>query len=152
MAGISDDVENLRVNRGDFMNALEEVHPAFGVSEEELLQVIQNGIIRFDKYVDVGLTFFKPYPCIHDFYHHRSSSGQVNFLLNKFVHQHVRLLSVFYCMVRPDPGKRPLGLRLHKLLSSLSLNWCLLMGWWGIRKIRRLLPFKKSSLTAIKVH
>ncbi|KAE9409810.1 AAA-domain-containing protein [Gymnopus androsaceus JB14] len=52
MAGISDDVENLRVNRRDFMNALEEVHPAFGVSEEELLQVIQNGIIRFDSVVD----------------------------------------------------------------------------------------------------
>ncbi|KAF9464799.1 P-loop containing nucleoside triphosphate hydrolase protein [Collybia nuda] len=52
MAGISDDVENLRVNRTDFMNALEEVHPAFGVSEEELQQVIQNGIIHFDTVVD----------------------------------------------------------------------------------------------------
>ncbi|KAF9034973.1 AAA-domain-containing protein [Hymenopellis radicata] len=48
MAGIGDDVENLRVNRDDFMHALEEVHPAFGVSEEELQQVIQNGIIHFD--------------------------------------------------------------------------------------------------------
>uniref|UniRef100_D8PQM9 Vesicular-fusion protein SEC18 n=1 Tax=Schizophyllum commune (strain H4-8 / FGSC 9210) TaxID=578458 RepID=D8PQM9_SCHCM len=52
VAGISDDVENLRVNRGDFMNALEEVHPAFGVSEEELAQVIQNGIIHYDTSVD----------------------------------------------------------------------------------------------------
>ncbi|KAG5648754.1 hypothetical protein DXG03_000101 [Asterophora parasitica] len=52
MAGISDDVENLRVNRGDFLHALEEVHPAFGVSEEELQQVIQNGIIHFDSVVD----------------------------------------------------------------------------------------------------
>ncbi|GAW01008.1 vesicular-fusion protein SEC18 [Lentinula edodes] len=52
MAGISDDVENLRVNRRDFMSALEEVHPAFGVSEEELLQVIQNGIIHFDPIID----------------------------------------------------------------------------------------------------
>ncbi|KAJ7591439.1 vesicular-fusion protein SEC18 [Mycena floridula] len=52
MAGISDDVENLQVNRLDFLNALEEVHPAFGVSEEELLQVIQNGIIHFDAVVD----------------------------------------------------------------------------------------------------
>ncbi|OCB85381.1 AAA-domain-containing protein [Sanghuangporus baumii] len=47
MAGISDDVENLRVNREDFLSALEEVHPAFGVAEEELQQVIQNGIIHF---------------------------------------------------------------------------------------------------------
>jgi len=34
------------------MNALEEVHPAFGVSEEELQQVVQNGIIRYDTVVD----------------------------------------------------------------------------------------------------
>jgi len=52
MAGISDDVENLRVNRDDFLHALDEVHPAFGVSEEELEQVIQNGIIHFDPAVD----------------------------------------------------------------------------------------------------
>jgi vesicle-fusing ATPase len=49
MAGISEDVENLRVNRDDFINALEEVHPAFGVSEEELQQVIQNGIIYYNE-------------------------------------------------------------------------------------------------------
>ncbi|KAI0065735.1 AAA-domain-containing protein [Artomyces pyxidatus] len=52
MAGISDDVENLRVNWNDFMNALDEVHPAFGVSEEELAQVVQNGIIHFDDVVE----------------------------------------------------------------------------------------------------
>lgn len=52
MAGISDDVENLRVNRQDFLMALTEVHPAFGVSEEELEQVIQNGIIHYDPIVD----------------------------------------------------------------------------------------------------
>lgn len=59
MAGISDDVENLRVNRSDFLHALDEVHPAFGVSEEELQSVIQNGIIRFDSNVDVR-PFFLP--------------------------------------------------------------------------------------------
>jgi vesicle-fusing ATPase len=52
MAGISDDVENLRVNRGDFLNALEEVTPAFGVAKEELEQVVQNGIIHFDNVID----------------------------------------------------------------------------------------------------
>ncbi|KAF8267436.1 AAA-domain-containing protein [Lactarius quietus] len=52
MAGISDDVENLRVNAGDFANALDEVHPAFGVAEEELAQVVQNGIIHYDVVVD----------------------------------------------------------------------------------------------------
>lgn len=35
MAGISDDIDKLQVNRADFLQALDEVHPAFGVSEEE---------------------------------------------------------------------------------------------------------------------
>lgn len=34
LAGISDDVENLRVNRDDFLNAMEEVQPAFGAAKE----------------------------------------------------------------------------------------------------------------------
>lgn len=55
MAGISNDVEDLRVNRFDFMNAFGEVQPAFGVAEEELQQVIQNGIIRFAPHVDVRI-------------------------------------------------------------------------------------------------
>lgn len=54
MAGISEDVENLQINRQDFMMALDEVHPMFGVSEEELQQVVQNGIIHFDRVIDVG--------------------------------------------------------------------------------------------------
>ena len=65
MAGISDDVENLRVNRGDFMNALEEVHPAYGVSEEELQQVIQNGIIHYNDEVKVRkLVSIPPLPTL----------------------------------------------------------------------------------------
>jgi len=53
MAGISNDVDKLRVNRDDFMLALTEVQPAFGVSEEELQAVIQNGIIHYDDQVKV---------------------------------------------------------------------------------------------------
>ena len=53
MAGISDDVENLRVSRGDFLDAFGEVQPAFGVAEEELQGVIQNGIIHYAPHVDV---------------------------------------------------------------------------------------------------
>ncbi|KAI0030677.1 AAA-domain-containing protein [Vararia minispora EC-137] len=52
VAGISDDIENLRVNREDFLHALDEVQPAFGVSEEELQQVVQNGIIHYDANVN----------------------------------------------------------------------------------------------------
>ncbi|KZT60754.1 vesicle-fusing ATPase [Calocera cornea HHB12733] len=52
MAGIAEDINDLRVNRGDFMHALDEVHPMYGISEEELTSVVQNGIIHFDPVVD----------------------------------------------------------------------------------------------------
>lgn len=47
MAGIKDDVANLKVRRDDFINALDEVKPAFGVAEEQLEDCIQQGIIHF---------------------------------------------------------------------------------------------------------
>ena len=52
VAGVSDDIENMKVNRADFMNALEEVKPAFGVSEEELATAVRGGILRFSPYID----------------------------------------------------------------------------------------------------
>ncbi|KAI3620161.1 hypothetical protein CBS9595_002128 [Malassezia furfur] len=55
VAGISDDVENMRVNRDDFLCALDEVKPAFGVAEEELQQVVRNGIMHYAPHIDVIL-------------------------------------------------------------------------------------------------
>lgn len=55
VAGISDDVENMRVNREDFLCALDEVKPAFGVAEEELQQVVRNGIMHYAPHIDVIL-------------------------------------------------------------------------------------------------
>ncbi|KAI0340747.1 AAA-domain-containing protein [Trametopsis cervina] len=52
LAGVSDDIEDLRVNRQDFMNAMDEVTPAFGVAKEELEMVVQNGIIHYDHVID----------------------------------------------------------------------------------------------------
>ncbi|PYH89462.1 putative vesicular fusion ATPase [Aspergillus ellipticus CBS 707.79] len=52
MASISDDVVNMKVNRSDFHHALDEVKPAFGVSEEELSSRIQYGIIHFSPVVN----------------------------------------------------------------------------------------------------
>lgn len=51
VAGVSDDIENMKVNRSDFMNALEEVKAAFGVSEEELETAMKHGILNFSPYV-----------------------------------------------------------------------------------------------------
>ncbi|OLL23623.1 Vesicular-fusion protein sec18 [Neolecta irregularis DAH-3] len=52
LAGVSDDIENMKVSREDFMNALQEVRPAFGVSEEELEMCIQSGILKFSPHID----------------------------------------------------------------------------------------------------
>ncbi|KFX96831.1 hypothetical protein V490_03114 [Pseudogymnoascus sp. VKM F-3557] len=52
VAGVSDDIENMKVNRNDFMSALNEVKPAFGVSEEELSTAVRGGILRYSPHVD----------------------------------------------------------------------------------------------------
>ncbi|RKF60415.1 Vesicular-fusion protein sec18 [Golovinomyces cichoracearum] len=52
VAGVSDDIENMKVNRSDFMNALDEVKPAFGVSEEELEIAMGAGILHFSPYIE----------------------------------------------------------------------------------------------------
>jgi vesicle-fusing ATPase len=52
MAGISDDIDQMKVNRQDFHNALEEVKPAFGVSEAELEKCLHGGIIQYSPFID----------------------------------------------------------------------------------------------------
>lgn len=52
MAGIKDDVVNMKITRADFMNALTEVQPAFGVSEAEIGTLIAGGIYHFSPNID----------------------------------------------------------------------------------------------------
>ncbi|KAJ6105936.1 hypothetical protein N7512_009453 [Penicillium capsulatum] len=52
MASINDDVVNMKVNRADFHQALGEVKPAFGVSEEELSSRIQYGVIHYSETIN----------------------------------------------------------------------------------------------------
>ncbi|KAF9932263.1 transport between ER and Golgi ATPase protein [Modicella reniformis] len=47
LASTTADLENMVIERGDFMGALDEVHAAFGSSEEEFDGCITNGIIHF---------------------------------------------------------------------------------------------------------
>jgi vesicle-fusing ATPase len=47
IAGIKEDVSDLKVRRDDFLNALDEVKPAFGVAEEQLSDCVQQGIIHY---------------------------------------------------------------------------------------------------------
>jgi len=55
VAGVSDDVVDMKVNRQDFQDALNEVKPAFGVSEEELGTCIRGGIIPYNEHIDAIL-------------------------------------------------------------------------------------------------
>ena len=52
MAAISDDIENVAVNRGDFDKAFDEVRPAFGVSEDELQDCLTQGILHYSPFID----------------------------------------------------------------------------------------------------
>ncbi|KAJ9489301.1 hypothetical protein VN97_g3951 [Penicillium thymicola] len=47
MASINEDVVDMKVNRADFLHSLDEVKPAFGVSEEELSSRIPYGVIDY---------------------------------------------------------------------------------------------------------
>ncbi|GBB92896.1 hypothetical protein RclHR1_20770002 [Rhizophagus clarus] len=52
LASVTPDVSDVRVIREDFMEALNEVRPAFGVSEEELYQCVHNEIINFSSNIE----------------------------------------------------------------------------------------------------
>ncbi|KJZ80200.1 hypothetical protein HIM_00050 [Hirsutella minnesotensis 3608] len=52
MAAVREDVVNMKVKREDFLNALTEVRPAFGVSEEELEEALRMGIIPYSAHVN----------------------------------------------------------------------------------------------------
>jgi vesicle-fusing ATPase len=63
-----EDVENIKIGRADFMHALDEVQAAFGVSEEELQQVVQNGIIHYSQRINVRASSHILHPPPSDFY------------------------------------------------------------------------------------
>ncbi|KAI0392474.1 vesicle fusion factor [Xylariaceae sp. FL0594] len=52
LAAVKQDVANMKVNRSDFMNALTEVRPAYGVSEAELDEALRLGIIPYAPHID----------------------------------------------------------------------------------------------------
>lgn len=55
LAAVKDDVSSIEVNREDFMKALTEVRPAYGVSEAELEEAVQSGIINYSPHVDATI-------------------------------------------------------------------------------------------------
>ncbi|KAI9888461.1 MAG: transport between ER and Golgi ATPase protein [Vezdaea aestivalis] len=63
MVGVSKNIENLKVTRADFLNALNDVKAAFGASEEELNSCLEWGIIHYSPTIqailDEGKLFVK---------------------------------------------------------------------------------------------
>jgi vesicle-fusing ATPase len=53
VATVNADYENLKINRDDFLGALEEVRPSFGVAEAELQKCVKNGIVKFSSKIEV---------------------------------------------------------------------------------------------------
>ncbi|KAI0529832.1 P-loop containing nucleoside triphosphate hydrolase protein [Xylaria digitata] len=52
LAAVKQDVANMKINRSDFMNALTEVRPAYGVSEAELEEALRLGIIPYSPHIE----------------------------------------------------------------------------------------------------
>lgn len=83
LATVDKSVENLKVCRADFIHALDEVKPSFGVSEDEMKGCLKNGVIHYSPVINVGLlTYFRIFLVM------------VSYLWNKFVKAHVLLLSL----------------------------------------------------------
>ncbi|XJO78664.1 hypothetical protein BDV3_003069 [Batrachochytrium dendrobatidis] len=51
-AQVAQDYDKIKVCRDDFLHAIEEVRPAFGVSEAELQQCVMNGIVNFSPNIE----------------------------------------------------------------------------------------------------
>lgn len=150
MAGISNDVENLRVNRNDFMSALDEVHPAFGVSEEELQQVVQNGIIHYDRVIDVSHLLLHFQSFLIDELNYRNFSGMDNCSLNKFERPPERHSSAFFYTDHPGLERRRWLQRSPRRLAFRSSSLYHPSLWLVLHLHRRLRRSARSSQTAIK--
>ncbi|KAM7193387.1 vesicular-fusion protein sec18 [Naviculisporaceae sp. PSN 640] len=55
VAGVGEDVANMKVNHQDFLNALNEVRPAFGADESELEDALTYGIIHYSQRIEAIL-------------------------------------------------------------------------------------------------
>ncbi|KAL3482314.1 P-loop containing nucleoside triphosphate hydrolase protein [Aspergillus californicus] len=49
---VKDDAPEMKVNHSDFILALNEIQPAFGVSEDEIKQCIEHGIINYSEQIN----------------------------------------------------------------------------------------------------
>ncbi|KAF2718480.1 AAA-domain-containing protein [Polychaeton citri CBS 116435] len=51
-AAISDDIANMKVGMDDFIHALDETKPLYGVNKEDVLRCIEGGVVKYSKHID----------------------------------------------------------------------------------------------------
>jgi vesicle-fusing ATPase len=54
LASVDGNLEAVKLCRADFLHALDEVKPAFGIAEEEMQSCVKNGIIHFNSNIAVS--------------------------------------------------------------------------------------------------
>lgn len=131
------------------MSAFDEVQPAFGVSEEELQQVIQNGIIHYASHVDVWVYPLESECDLMAFY--RNCSRPDSSSLSKFGRrrEHRSLVSSYTdLLVLGRLHWRPLSLRPPGTPSSSSYR---LTRWSGSQSLRRSPPSTRYSQIVTRV-
>lgn len=108
MAGIADDVSDMQITRADFLSALEEVHAAFGVSEEELSTVVDNGIIHYSPDIEVSLFMMAISVRVteQENLHSRPSCGTESYSSNRSRTLSEPGLSVCFCTAPPGLERR----------------------------------------------
>lgn len=57
VAALTDDVAQIQIRHQDFLDALNEVHPLFGVSEEDLERCVEGGILPFSPHIEKILKY-----------------------------------------------------------------------------------------------
>lgn len=151
------------------MLALEEVQPAFGVSEEELQGLVQNGIIHYDESVEVIIHESiishpsiviqmhhvlppKAHPALTD--HHptpfRTSSKMPDCSWNRCGHRPEHLSCPCCYMASLGPGRRPWQLRLRRTRNIRLSNWCHQIRWLDFRSSKRCKRSIRYSTTATR--
>ena len=131
------------------MNAFDEVQPAFGVSEEELQQVIQNGIIHYAPHVDVWVNSLNSDCDLMAF--DRNCLKPDNSSLSKFGRRREHRLSAFSYMDLPVPERLHLRLLLLRPLGTPSSNSYRRIRWSGSQKLRKFPPSTRCLRIVIRV-
>lgn len=140
----------MKINRQDFLMALDEVHPAFGVSEEELQQVVANGIVHYDDNIEVSLRLHIGDNSANDVIRHRTSSKTESSMWSKSVTRSGRLSSAYSSTVPVVQARRLWQRPWLSLPNSRSSSSFHQIPWSALTSIKKLRISTRSLATATR--